>query len=75
MWTRLFANGPRLRRRVGTTPLFRFAVRDKEAARRSVDRILRWDFDRVLPGHGDVIETGGHQAVEAGFGTWLSPAG
>ena len=74
LWTRLFVNGPRLRRRVGPTPLFRSAVRDKGAARRSVDRILRWEFERVLPGHGDVIETGGHQAVEEGFDAWLPPA-
>lgn len=73
--TRLFCNGPQLRRRVGPTPLFRRGVRDRQAARASIARILGWDFDRVLPGHGDVIESGGHEAVERGLGAWLSPAG
>ena len=71
--TRLFANGPRLRRRVGPTPLFRRGVRDRRAARRSIDRILEWDFDRVLPGHGSIIESGGHDAVREGLAGWIAP--
>lgn len=71
--TRLFCNGLRLRRRVGPTPMFRSSVRDKPAARRSLDRILAWNFDRVIPGHGDIIDSGGHRAVEEGLGGWLAP--
>jgi len=71
--TRLFANGPRLRPRVGPTPLFRRSVRDRRAARRSIDRILDWDFDRVLPGHGSIIESAGHEAVREGLAGWLAP--
>ncbi len=62
---RLFANGPRLRRRLGPTPLFRSSVKDAGAARASVDRILEWDFDRILPGHGDIVEAGGRDLVRA----------
>lgn len=71
--TRLFCNGPRLRRRVGPTPLFRSSLRDKQAARRSIDRILAWDFARVIPGHGDIIDSGGHHAVEMGLDGWIAP--
>jgi hypothetical protein len=72
--TRLFARGLRLRPRVGPTPLFRSNVPDKQAVRRSIDRILEWDFDRVLPGHGDIIESGGHQMVREGLAGWIAPA-
>jgi Domain of unknown function (DUF4336) len=60
--TRLWAWGPRLRPRAGPTPAFRLAVRDKAAARAALDRILEWDFDRLIVGHGDVIERGGKEA-------------
>ncbi|KAJ5176672.1 uncharacterized protein N7482_002549 [Penicillium canariense] len=31
---------------------------DRPAFTQSVNRIMRWDFDRLIPCHGDVIETG-----------------
>ena len=46
-------------------------TRDRAAARRSVDHILGWDFDRVTVTHGDVLETGGRAAWEAAF-RWLA---
>jgi len=54
--------------RFGPHRLVRYLfVRDREAARRSVERILRWDFDRVTVTHGDVLETGGHAAFRTAF--------
>jgi hypothetical protein len=38
------------------------AFRDRAACRRSVEAVLAWDFDRVVVSHGEVLETGGHQA-------------
>ena len=35
----------------------------REQARASIQRILDWDFDRVILAHGDAIETGGKNAV------------
>ena len=32
---------------------------DRKAFNESVRRISSWDFDRIIPCHGDVIETGG----------------
>ncbi|MDP2317082.1 MAG: DUF4336 domain-containing protein [Pseudomonadota bacterium] len=43
---------------------------DHGAARRSVDHLLAWDFDRVVLAHGDIVETGGHAGLRAAFG-WL----
>jgi hypothetical protein len=44
-----------------------FFIRDRAAARESVDRILHWDFDRVTVTHGDVLERGGRAAVRDAF--------
>ncbi len=52
-----------MRRRLGPTVAFRLGIRDREAARRSVRRILEWDFDRILPGHGEIVEAGGRDKL------------
>jgi hypothetical protein len=56
--------------RLGPTRLERLLVRDKDAARRSLDEVLALDFDRVIVSHGDVLETGGREAFARGF-DWL----
>lgn len=40
-----------------------FAIRDKQAARASFDRVLARDFERVIVTHGDVLEQGGRDAL------------
>lgn len=40
----------------------RWSVYDHEAFRGSLQRILEWDFDRVIMAHGSVIEQGGKLA-------------
>ena len=72
--TRLWAWGPRLRPRAGPTPLFRLAVRDRAAARASLERILEWDFDRVVVGHGAIIETCGREAFRKAWASALQGA-
>lgn len=68
--TRLWAWGPRLRRRLGPALPFRAGVRDKQAARESVQRILGWDFDRIVVGHGEIVESGGREAFREAW-RWL----
>ena len=51
----------------GPHRLTRLFLRDHAAARASLERILRWDFDRVTVTHGDVLEHGGREAVRAAF--------
>jgi hypothetical protein len=46
-------------------------VKDEAAFRSSLASILEWDFDRVIVGHGDVIEHGG----KAKLRTALAAAG
>ncbi len=49
---------------------FRWTITDRQAARRSVARILDWDFDRVLLPHGRIIAKNGKRAVRQAF-AWL----
>jgi hypothetical protein len=41
------------------------SVTDEAAFKDSLEAILSWDFDRVIVGHGDVIETGGKEKLRA----------
>jgi len=53
--------------------LLRSFVADRTAALGSTERILAWDFDRIVLGHGDIIESGGHNALREAT-AWLRPA-
>ena len=44
--------------------LFKAFIKDAAAMRRSIDQILAWDFDRILVGHGEVLESGGRKKLE-----------
>jgi hypothetical protein len=57
--------------RFGPSRLDPLLIRDREAARASLERILAWDFDRVVMAHGDdVVESGGRAALREGY-AWL----
>jgi len=51
----------------------RWFIRDRNAALRSLRRILEWDFDRVIVAHGDIVETGGKAKMKAAFAFILDP--
>jgi len=59
--------------RFGPSKLDPLLIRDRRAARQSLERILGWDFDRVVIAHGDVLESGGHEALRQGY-AWLLAA-
>ena len=59
-WTRFFARHVmRLKEFGGMSPFFRLMIRDRSAFRSSVQRMMDWDFDRVIVGHGEIIHEGG----------------
>lgn len=60
---RLAARAWRMYERLRPSPAFRLAMVKRGAARADMRRILSWDFDRVIPGHGAIWETGGHAAL------------
>jgi Domain of unknown function (DUF4336) len=51
----------------GPHRIVRFGIRDRAAARRSMDAILAWEFDRVIVSHGDVLERGGRERLAEGY--------
>jgi hypothetical protein len=56
-----------------TTRLDPLLIRDRPAARRSLEHILAWDFDRVVVAHGNVLESGGRELLRAAY-SWLRAA-
>jgi hypothetical protein len=53
----------------GMSRPFKAGVKDEAAFKSSVATILSWDFDRVIVGHGEVIETDGHAKLRAALET------
>jgi len=44
---------------------------DKEAMKRDAKTVAGWDFDRIIPCHGDVIETDGNEAWRNAYKFYL----
>ena len=65
---RLFFRANGMWQRFGPSRMIRQLVSDRAAFRRSLEHVLRWDFERIVPGHGDVLEHGGPAALRA---AWL----
>lgn len=71
--TRLYLKAAGIHGRVGWSRFLRPVYRDRLATRRSLERLLALDFDRIILAHGRVLEQGGPAAVREGF-RWLRPA-
>ncbi len=56
--------------RFGPSRLSRVLTRDRKAARVSLERVLQWDFDRIIMAHGEVLQSGGKTAMQKAF-RWL----
>jgi hypothetical protein len=65
-WTRL----TRVRDGFGPNAVVRLLVRDRRALRASIDHLLGWDFERVTVTHGEVLESGGREALRRAW-AWL----
>lgn len=50
--------------------LEKIAVQDKQQAQKSIDKILSWDFERVIMAHGTIVETNAKKELTAGY-QWL----
>jgi hypothetical protein len=50
--------------------LYRPAVTDRRRMRTAVERILDWDFDQIIVGHGAVVENNGKEVFRTAF-RWL----
>lgn len=47
-----------------------FAVRDRRAARAEVDRMLRWDIERIVLAHGGLVDHDGREVLRRAY-AWL----
>jgi glyoxylase-like metal-dependent hydrolase (beta-lactamase superfamily II) len=47
-------------------------VKDRKSYAESLSKVLQWDFDRVVMGHGRIVDTGGHQRL-ADAVSWAGP--
>ena len=70
-WTKVYTWTMGFYDRVAVSRMIRrTAFSDREAARRSLDEVLRRPFDRLIVGHGAPLPAGGPEAVAAAY-TWL----
>lgn len=72
-WTRFFfRHVSGIRSYPGVSRIFRAMIRDRAAFAQSVRRMLEWDFDRVIVGHGEIIEAGGKDRLAAALAPVIS---
>jgi hypothetical protein len=50
--------------------IYRPAVTDRRRMRTAAERILNWDFDQIIVGHGAVVENNGKEVFRTAF-RWL----
>lgn len=48
----------------------RLMIRNRGLARRQIDRILAWDFDKIILAHGHIVERDGRDVVRRAY-AWL----
>jgi hypothetical protein len=47
----------------GVSRPFRMAIKNKADFQRSAQALMKWDFDRIIVGHGEIIETDGKRRL------------
>ena len=62
-WTRIYLKMGGAYGKPAQTLLLKAMVKDRRALLASRDAMLRWDFDRLIVAHGDVVERGGKEAL------------
>ncbi len=59
-------------REPGPTILERLLIRDRDAAREQVARMVEWSPERIVLAHGDIVPTNGAAVLQNGY-RWLHP--
>jgi hypothetical protein len=47
----------------GMSRPFRMLIKDKAAFQRSMETLMRWEFDRIVVGHRDIVESDGKRQL------------
>lgn len=71
VWTRFMLRAAGMGGRPRPSRLFRTLVRDRAAFVGSVERVAGHDFERIVPGHGDVVAMNGKGVWREAFEEWL----
>ena len=50
----------------------KWGTRNKDKVEASIRQVLAWDFDRVIPAHGSIVETNGKAKLQAGYEWFLN---
>ena len=61
--TRVYATLTGVRRQLAVPLTVRALVRDRRAAARSAERVLRWPFERVVRANNQVVDTDAYAQV------------
>ena len=66
-WMRLAGTLLRIHERPSPPIEMRLSFRDKVATRGFVEKMLSWDFDRIVVGHGPLIESGAKDVLRRAY--------
>jgi hypothetical protein len=66
-WTRLFFQMNNAYNQLRPTRLFRACIKDRAAFRTSTEEVFQWDFDRLVPCHGEIVHTGARERLQLEF--------
>jgi hypothetical protein len=69
-YTRMMARAMGVYGRPAPSKLVKFYLKDRKLVRETIQKILKWDFDRIVLSHGDIVERGGKQHFRDAF-DWL----
>jgi Domain of unknown function (DUF4336) len=53
------------------SPLEKLAINEKTKVKNSIQKVLTWDFNRVIMAHGSIIEDKGNQKLKQGYESFL----
>jgi hypothetical protein len=70
LWTQIWLRANGVYGKFGPSRLVRRLIRDESAARACLDRILAWDFDRVVVSHGVVLQGRGRRVLRDAY-KWM----
>jgi hypothetical protein len=68
--TRMYLKVSGIHGKPGVGRLLRLMYRDRDQVRASIERVLAWDFDRIVLAHGDLVAERGPQVVSESY-SWL----
>jgi len=69
--TRLLARSLGVYKKFGPSRTVKMMIRDRRAAQSSLERIMDWDFDRIILAHGRIVESGGKASFGKAFASFL----